>query len=200
MVKSGVCDAHHKNALFCIYCCFWRTRPLDSAVDLVERCGEIANARANEANCPTHNSLVAFNGDAVPLDLRRATRLGDKSAKTGSLPFNPSDNCSTPKSAQLRGIRTIRQPLIPSGVVEFTHKVPRTLLLAATRCTHALEFVEQQKVVFLKLPSIDLKRVHPAEQEVGIDALVRSWFAHSRAPTVAKFRLEVKQPCVFPKS
>jgi hypothetical protein len=73
------------------------------------------------------------------------------------------------------------------------HKVPRALLLAATRCTHALEFVEQQKVVLLKLPSIDLKRVHPAEQEVGIDAFVRSWFAHSRAPTVAEFRLEVKQ-------
>ena len=79
-------------------------------------------------------------------------------------------------------------------------KVPRALLLAATRCTHALEFVEQQKVVFLKLPSIDLKRVQPAEQQVGVDALVGSWFAHSRAPTVAEFRLEAKQPCVFPKS
>jgi hypothetical protein len=78
------------------------------------------------------------------------------------------------------------------------HKVPRALFLAATRRTHTLEFVEQQKVVFLKLPSIDLKRVHPAEQEVGIDALIRSRFTHGRAPTVAEFRLEVKQPCVFP--
>jgi hypothetical protein len=61
-----------------------------------------------------------------------------------------------------------------------------------------LEFVEQQKVVFLKLPSIDLKRVHPAEQEVSIDALIRSWFTHSRAPTVAEFRLEVKTALRFP--
>ncbi len=71
------------------------------------------------------------------------------------------------------------------------HKVPRALFLAATRCTHTLEFVEQQKVVFLKLPSIDLKRVHPAAQKVGVYSFVRSWFDHGWLPAVAESRLEV---------
>ena len=92
-----------------------------------------------------------------------------------NLRFNPSDNCVPPKSAQHCGIRTIRPPLIPSGVVEFMREVLRAFLLAAARCAYALEFVEQQRVVPRKVTSIDLKHVHPAKQQVGVGALIGSW-------------------------
>jgi hypothetical protein len=97
-----------------------------------------------------------------------------------NLRFNPSDNCVPPKSKQQWGIRTILPPLIPSGVVEFMREVLRALLLAATRCAYALESAELQCVVPRKITSIDLKPVHPAEQQVGVDALIRSWLGHKR--------------------
>jgi hypothetical protein len=58
-------------------------------------------------------------------------------------------------------------------------EVLRALLLAAARCAYALESAELQCVVPRKVTSIDLKPVHPAEQQVGVDALIRSWLGHS---------------------
>ena len=102
-----------------------------------------------------------------------------------NLRFNPSDNCVPPKSEQHCGIRTVHPPLIPSGVVEFMREVLRALLLAAARCAYALEFAELQCVVPRKVTWIDLKPVHPAEQQVGVRILIGSWLGHSCPLAVA---------------
>ena len=55
-------------------------------------------------------------------------------------------------------------------------EVLRALLLAKARCAHALEFMEQQRIVPLKVTWVDLKHAHPAKQQVGVDTWSgRSW-------------------------